>query len=318
MIEENIIIGEGTDWPLDGMLTVPDADDTDTPAGAAADTPVPAVVLVQGSGPSNMNEEVCGRTPFKDIAHGLAQRGIATIRFDKRTFTYGKQLAKKRDISVKDEYIDDVLYATQLLRDDPRIDSNRIFIAGHSLGAMVAPRIDQEGGNYAGLILMAGAIRRLEDVMATQIAEQISDSKWPMTLILRNISNRMQKKLKGIYEMSDEKAKNTKVFGNIYAYYFKDLGKKQVSEYLADTTKPVLVLHGEKDFQVTVEDDFEGFKKSLAHNPQASFKLYPNLNHLFMPSIYGTIKMAKKEYSVPAHVEGYVIADIAAWIDNIS
>ena len=81
MIQEKIIIGENTNHPLSGILTLPDN----------IDKPVPAIVLVHGSGPSNMDEKVGKLTPFKDLAEGLASRGIAVIRYDKRTYAHKKQ-----------------------------------------------------------------------------------------------------------------------------------------------------------------------------------------------------------------------------------
>ena len=147
MKRENIIVGKGTNYPLHGLLTLPD--DTSKP--------VPAVVFVHGSGASNRDEKVGKLTPFKDLAEGLAARGIASVRYDKRSFAYGRKMLKEKNITVKEETIEDAVRATQLLRKDGRIDRNRIFIVGHSMGAMLAPRIDAQGGNYCGLILMAGS-----------------------------------------------------------------------------------------------------------------------------------------------------------------
>ena len=117
MIEEKIIIGGNTKYPLNGILTLPNE----------INKPVPAVVLVHGSGPSNMDEKVGKLTPFKDLAQGLANKGIAVIRYDKRTYAHKKQLKNKRDITVKEETIEDAILATQILRNDPRIDSDKIL-----------------------------------------------------------------------------------------------------------------------------------------------------------------------------------------------
>jgi len=61
------------------------------PEGAG---PFPAVVMVHGSGPGDMDEKVLKLTPFKDLAEGLAGFGIASLRYDKRTFAYRRQMAK--------------------------------------------------------------------------------------------------------------------------------------------------------------------------------------------------------------------------------
>ena len=147
IIQEKIIVGQGTEYPLNGILTLP----------RQLEQLVPAVVFVHGSGSSNMDEKIYKLTPFKDLAEGLAKHGIASIRYDKRSFVYGRKMVKDKKlvITVKEETIQDAVLATELLRKDSRIDSEKIFIIGHSMGGMLAPRIDAEGGNYSGLILMA-------------------------------------------------------------------------------------------------------------------------------------------------------------------
>ena len=147
MIQEPIILGQSTRFPLKGLLTLPEGSG-----------PFPAVVLVHSSGSSNMDEKVGKLTPFKDIALGLAQRGIASVRYDKRSYAHGLKMVldKGHPITVREETIDDALQAARLLRSDSRIDADRVFLLGHSMGAMLAPRIEAEGGDFAGLILLAG------------------------------------------------------------------------------------------------------------------------------------------------------------------
>ena len=174
MNSEKIIVGAGTEYPLNGLLTLPED----------LTTPVPAVVMVHGSGPSDMNEKVIKLTPFKDLAEGLVKYGIASLRYDKRTFVYGRKLARTK-ITVKEETIDDALLAVKLLRNDPRIDPDRIFILGHSMGAMLAPRIDAEGANARGLILLAGTPYRLEDIVLRQLKQTAGSNsilKWIISL----------------------------------------------------------------------------------------------------------------------------------------
>ena len=163
MYREKVVIGKGTEYPLNGLLTIPDG----------ASGPVPAVVMVHGSGASNMDEKVIKLTPFKDLADGLAAHGIASLRYDKRTFVHGRKMMKENaaGMTVREETIEDVLLALELLRSDKRIDSDNIFILGHSMGAMLAPRIDAEGGNVKGLIMMAGTPHRLEDIVLRQLEQ---------------------------------------------------------------------------------------------------------------------------------------------------
>ena len=157
---EKIIVGSGSEFPLNGLLTIPEM----------GPPPHPAVVFVHGSGSSDTDGKTYKVRPFKDLAEGLAKRGIASIRYDKRSFAHPRKIAKVLNtFTVREETIDDAIKAATILRNDSRIDSGRIFIAGHSMGGMLAPRIDAEGGNFAGLIILGGTPLRLEEVMKSQL-----------------------------------------------------------------------------------------------------------------------------------------------------
>jgi len=308
MLQEKIIIGEGTKYPLNGLLTVP----------KRADWPVPAVVFVHGSGSSNMDEKVGKLTPFKDLAEGLARHGIASVRYDKRSFAHGlKMVRAKTPITVKEETIEDAVLAAELLRKDARIDSERVFIIGHSMGAMLAPRIDAEGGNFRGLILMAGSPRKLEEIMLGQNEDMLAQSKGIVRWIMQKQVRKFEKLFEGMYDLSDEEVKKRKMGGGTTLYYFKEMGEHPTSDYLIRLEKPILVLQGEKDFQAKVDPDFLGYQALLAGKNNVTFKLYENLNHAFVPSVYGSILQAKKEYNIEQHIGEEVIADVAGWIlDN--
>jgi len=305
MIAEKITVGDK--FPLDGLLTLPDGE-----------APFPAIVLVHGSGPNDMDEKVGNCYCFRDLAEGFAKRGIATIRYNKRTKTYGKQMVKAPDaasMTVWDETIEDALFATELVKKDPRIDPEKVFIAGHSMGAMLAPRIDAEGGSYAGLILLAGSPRKLEEI----IIEQQDNALNELNPILRWIGNKQIKKIRVkldmIYDISDDEAKKTDFLGKYNKlYYLKEWGSKPAVDYLKDLTKPIFILQGDKDVHVSVENDFDKYREILGDRPNATFKLYPGLNHLFMPSIYGSVTKIMKEYKIPQKVEEYVMDDIASWV----
>ncbi len=303
MKSEKIIVGQGTEYPLNGLLTIPDR----------AEGKVPAVVFVHGSGASNMDEKVYQLTPFKDLAEGLAERGIASIRYDKRTFAHGRKMAKLR-ITVKEETIDDALAATGLLRSDKRIDPDQVFIVGHSMGAMLAPRIDAEGGNYRGMILMAGTPYRLEDIVVRQL-KQAGQSKGGLMKAIVGLEDRIfSKKFDGLYQMSDEEAKKKKFAGYTTLWYFKEMGLKTAADYLLETDKPVLIMQGGMDFQVLPGVDFEGFKEQLVGRENVEYRLYGDLNHIFVKGIYNDILRASKEYRVEQHIGAEVIDDIAAFI----
>ena len=307
MIIENIVVGEGTKYPLKGILTLPED----------RQTQVPAVVFVHGSGSSNMDEKVGKLTPFKDLAEGLAQLGIASVRYDKRSFAHPFKILREKIITVKEETIEDAIRATELLKRDSRIDKDNIFIAGHSMGGMLAPRIDAEGGNYKGLILMAGSPRRLEEIMLDQNEAVIRSGKGLLQWFVKTQVAKISTMFEGMYELSDEEAKKKKVGNGTTLYYFKEMGEHQSSNYLLKLEKPILIMQGEKDFQATLENDFAAYKELLEDKKNVTFKVYENLNHLFVPSVYGNIMKAMKEYKVEQHIGKNVIKDLADWIFNV-
>ncbi|MBM3944375.1 MAG: alpha/beta fold hydrolase, partial [SAR202 cluster bacterium] len=155
--ETEVVVGSAP-WKLPGTLTMPNGDG-----------PFPAVVLVHGSGPNNRDETVGPNKPFKDLAWGLATRGIAVLRYDKRTAVYPGELAAiAQSLTIREETVIDARAAADLLMGTAKIDPNRIFVAGHSLGGMLAPMIAAEHDGIAGLVILAGAARPLEEIILQQ------------------------------------------------------------------------------------------------------------------------------------------------------
>ena len=304
MTEEKIIIGEGTKFPLNGKIVLPDN----------LSEPVPAVVFVHGSGSSNMDEKVMKLTPFKDLAEGLAEHGIASLRYDKRSFAHGRKMLKKGNLTVKEEVIEDAVFASEMLKNDQRIDSGKIFIIGHSMGAMLAPRIDAEGGNFCGMILMAGTLDTLEGVLFRQLSEMKKGKSKIMSWVASAQEKKFKKSFEGLYELSDEEAKKRNYAGGVTLYYFKEMGEHRAADYLEKTEKPVLVMQGSRDLQVNAEKDFCEYRRSFGSRDNFSFRLYDGLNHCFVPAIYDDISCATKEFSRERHIGENVISDIAGWI----
>lgn len=305
MKQEPIILGQNTRFPLKGLLTLPEGSG-----------PFPAVVLVHGSGSSNMDEKVGKLTPFKDIAQGLAQRGIASVRYDKRSYAHGLKMVldKGHPITVREETIDDALLAARLLRSDSRIDADRVFLLGHSMGGMLAPRIECSGGDFAGLILLAGTPRRLEEVLLEQTAEAVASMKGFTRTIGQKQLAQLHRTFAGLYDLSDGEAKGKKVGGGTTLYYFKEMGQPTVEAWLQKTRKPMLVMQGEKDFQVKASVDFEMYRKLLGDRDNVTFRLYPGLNHAFVPARFDSIADAKKEFTPERHIGPQVLDDLADWI----
>ena len=305
MKQEKIILGQGSRFPLKGMLTLPDGDG-----------PFPAVVLVHGSGSSNMDEKVGKLTPFKDIALGLADRGIASVRYDKRSYAHGLKMVldRKTVITAREETIDDALLAASLLRSDSRIDPDRVFLLGHSMGGMLAPRIECSGGDFRGLILLAGTPRRMEEVLADQIRQIMAAQPAFVQKLGAKKTEGLLGSFEGLYDMTDDEARAKKLGGGPTLYYFKEMGQPTVEQWLEKTHKPMLVMQGEKDVQVKADVDFALYRSLLGDRENVTFRLYPGLNHCFVPARFDTIADAKKEFTPERHMGPQVLDDLADWI----
>lgn len=235
---------------LPGTLTLP----------ANSLSPVPAVVLVQGSGASDRDESVGPNKPFRDIAYALARRGIAVARYDKRTYVYGLNTAEKSDglLTYRTETADDAAEAINLLSEVPEVDAQRVFVLGHSLGGTCLPLIVNAAKvKPAGIIGLAALARPLWEAVNSQLTYIHGADE---ALIGQTVK-----------QMRDNLPKEYLDF--IEAY-------KPLEEVAKLGQMPMLFLQGGHDYQVT-EADLELWRGALTGNSKAEFRLFPTLDHLF-------------------------------------
>jgi dienelactone hydrolase len=276
--------------------------------------PFPVVVLVHGSGPQDRDETIGPNKPFRDLARGLASRGIAVLRYEKRTKVFPTQMAAiMNTLTVKEEVVDDVLAAVALLRETSQIDPNKIFVLGHSLGGYVIPRIGKADPRIAGFIIMAGTARPLEDVVLEQFTYVFS-----LDGVITDVEKTSLEQLKSQVakvkdpQLSAATAAADLPLGVPAAYWF-DLRGYQPAEVAKELKQPMLILQGGRDYQVT-DADFQLWKKALSAKKNVEFKFYEGLNHLFME---GQGKSTPAEYEQAGHVAEAVIEDIANWIKKV-
>jgi dienelactone hydrolase len=293
-------------WELPGTLTVPNGTG-----------PFPLLVLVQGSGPHDEDETIGPNKPFKDLAWGLASRGIAVLRYVKRTKQYGiKSSDDPHALTVNDEVIDDARAAINLARNQPSIDRKRLYLLGHSLGGYLAPRIAEGNSQIAGLIIMAGSTRPMEQSVVDQMRYLAAEGNLPADQANAEIAN-AEKDAKVIESPTLAKGQTVELAGaQIPASYFLNLRGYDPAAVAAKLGVPILILEGGRDYQVT-RVDYEGWRQALAGHSNVTFKFYPGLMHLFMmSSAPGTGPGTPQDYAKPGHVDPQVIQDIASWIEN--
>lgn len=298
-------------YPLGATLCLPVGGDEMLP---------PVVVLVQGSGSSDRNEAILQNAPFRDIAHGLAELGVATLRYDKRTFVYPECAGDTGlDIDIRGEMLDDVNAAIALLRADGRVDGSRIFVLGHSLGGMMVPAIAAENPDLAGAISMAGSLRRLWEIVYDQNQEAIAAydavelpeaQRAVLDAQVAQIEADMETFRGGISELSDDA-----LLLGVPVRYWKSLEEYAGEHFIDEIDLPLLILQGDADFQVYADVDYPLWQEALAGRENVTFCLYEGLNHLMMPT---QGMRDTTEYVTPSHVREDVIADIAAFVNGIA
>jgi dienelactone hydrolase len=275
--------------------------------------PFPAVVLVHGSGPNDRDETVGANKPFRDLAEGLASQGIAVLRYEKRTKQHGARMAASlSNFTVRDETIDDALAAVELLRRTEGIDAKKIFVLGHSLGGMLVPRIGAADARVAGFVVFAGATRPLEDTMVRQFEYLAALDGTVSEAERANIENTKRQAAR-IKELKAGDAATAAVNGLLLGAppgYWLDLRGYDPPQAARALKRPLLILQGERDFNVTM-DDFRNWRTALAGHKEIEFKSYPKLDHLFYE---GEGAATGADYDRPRNIPRYVIDDIAAWV----
>lgn len=284
--------------PLHGALTLP-----------KGQGPFPAVVLVQGSGASDMDESIGPNKPFRDIAEGLARAGVATLRYDKRTFVYPTTLAANDAFTVDDEVTDDALAAARLLAKQAHVNPDRVFVLGHSEGAMLVPRMLERDQQLAGGIMLAAPARSVLAVSAEQVRELATKAKLPPPAIAANLKAIADEQ--ALLDQADPKHPPQGRFGPAPQSWWLSLHEYHQVAVAKSLSRPLLILQGGSDFQVSPTLDFDAWKRALAGKPGVTFHLYPGLSHLFRPAgKTGTVA----DYIEPGATDPQVIGDIAAWI----
>jgi hypothetical protein len=290
--ERDVTVGND-EWKLPGTLTVP-----------VGKGPFPAIALVHGSGPNDRDETVGQTKVFKDLAEGLASRGIVVLRYEKRTRQYAAKTAAMERFTVNEETVDDAVQALATLRAQPEVDAKRVFLLGHSLGGNLAPRIAEADAKLAGLVLLAANARPLAEALLDQ-AEYLGATPADLQALRAQAA-----KLKAL-EPADADAPPLHI-GPISApaSYWLDLNAYDPAATAKRLTIPMLILQGERDYQVTMKD-LAVWKSALGSRKNVTLRSYPALNHLF---VAGEGKSLPAEYNKPGHVAPEVVDDVAKFL----
>lgn len=270
-------VGEG-ELALSGTLTVPNGEG-----------PFPGVILLHGSGPLDRDSNVGANRPFRDIAEGLSSRGVAVLRFDKRTFQHPDRMPP--EVTLENEVILDGVEALKVLAAQPEVDNARRFVLGHSLGALVAPEVAKRDGQTAGVAILAPPGRKPWELVLGQLQYlQLPPEQ------LQAVETEAKRLADG--SMPDEEA-----FLGAPASYWRDWANHDGIRTARGLRVPLLILRGERDYQVTAEDT-AAWQRGLRGRARVEIETVPALNHLF---IAGEGPSTPAEYGEPGHVDLGVI-----------
>jgi dienelactone hydrolase len=301
--DREVTFGEGEN-KLPGLLTIP----TSGPG------PFPAVLLVQAFGPKDKDDTFFAVKPARDLAEGLATRGILVMRYEKRTKQYFQRMLGK-PYTAADETVDDAITALEFLRHQPEVDSHRVFLGGHDLGGYLAPRIATDDGKLSGLILLAANASPIEDMMMYDLTAWFTKmAKAPGTSQKSIDSTKMQiesakEQVARVKKLEPGDADAPSLLG-LSAEYWLDLKGYNPVDVAVKLNIPILVIHGERDFQVPPQD-IKLWQDGLAERHNVTIHSYPNLDHLM---VAGAGESTDADYKKPGHVAPQVVDEVAKFI----
>ncbi len=279
---------------LAGTLTLPESGG-----------PFPAVLLISGSGAQNRNEEIMGHKPFLVLADHLTRKGIAVLRVDDRG-TGGSTMGPPNVTTVN--FAQDAMGGVAYLKSRTDINPKRIGLIGHSEGGIIAPMVAAQSPDVAFIVLMAGTGVKGEDVLIRQGELLLKASGTSDAIIGEN--TRSQKILFEIMKTTpddDAAEKQARQALAAVSPTIRDAAFGQLKSALSSWMRyfiaydpqpalqkvqcPVLAMGGEKDLQVSPEQNLPAIEKALRAGGNRDFKIVklPGLNHLFQTCKTGSV-----------------------------
>jgi dienelactone hydrolase len=296
--ERAVTFGED-EWKLPGTLAVPN--------GAG---PFPAVLLVQDFGPKDRDDSHSELKPFRDLSDGLASRGVLVLRYEKRIRQYSGRMSGK-PYTADDETVDDAVAALAFLRTQSVVDPKQVYVVGHGLGGYLAPRIAAEDGKLAGIVVMAANQRPLENLMLDELQTMvIPDKDGKLVPAVTGKDLEQAKAAVARVKSLEQNDTDAPAILGLPAAYWLDLKGYDPAAEVKKLSLPILILYGERDFQVP-KVDFDLWQSGLAGRKNVTARSYPALNHAF---VAGTGPSNEQEYRKPGHVAPEVVDDIAKFI----
>ena len=286
----------------------------------------PAVVLVPGMwNPRYADRDATTPRikPLRDLAWGLASLGVATLRYDNRTWTHAASSARQLDFTLTDEYVDDALAAVDLLRGLPRINPARIHVLAFERAGLAGPHIAQRDPDLAGLILFSAPSGTLWDSYLSIVEREIR-TKYQAELQSSDADVRARARTEinrelGVYSAQGTDARTLSAGGAVENLTLRPAYHRDLASYLPAAAArslqlPILVVHGA--LHRLGSGTFNEWFENLYQHANATFFFYPDhYDYLLdVSELRGAVTSSQRADALPRHVAPEAVADIADWI----
>jgi alpha/beta superfamily hydrolase len=237
---------------------------------------LPILILLPEPGPADLVS--ADAVPLPSLAHGLAQAGIATLRYEKRALSSS---SAGHPLTIEDEILDDAEAAVQFASKLPESSPSQMFLVGHALGGALAPYIAEHSPQIRGLILLAPAVMPIEYTLARYKREQLSAGGKSETQIQEALE--AQNRILG--DIRSGKVPNDRMILGAPASYWRDWMNRDVPSELNKVSLPMLILQAGRDARSN-QAEFDKLEGAIGDKPRrlAEVHWFLNLDIRFTPS----------------------------------
>lgn len=295
--EVSVTVGKAENG-ISGVLTIP--------REANEQNPVPGCVIAHDWGALDKDGTLGGTAMYADLAHALADMGIASLRYDSRT------LANKPDpqATADEELIADALEACDMLLNEKLIDKERVVLIGHGIGAMLAPRaVKESDGKFTAMIMIAGAYT----TPVKQLVKMDIDE-------LRGLDQSARQETVALTEkLLKDKRSNVDDYtilgrGGIF---FWEIERDDQIALIKRLKVPTFIVQGDKDPYVSEDDGWRAYAEAIGDGATyMSFKSFRGLNHLLMADTATDVN-GMPDYGAAAALDKQAGVTISQWILNL-
>ncbi len=270
-------------------------------------TPCPVVLIIAGSGPTDRDGNTIG-TNLKNnsllyLAEALAERGIATLRYDKRGIGESTGAAANEEDLRFEHYIDDAVAWADLLGADSRFTS--VTIAGHSEGSLIGMVASARSEAVSRFISIAGAGRPAYEILDEQLSRQPEE--------VRSSAAAINSELRNGNIVEDVPAGLAALYRKSVQPYLISWFRYNPAEEIAKLHIPVLILQGDKDIQVSTNDA----EKLRMARIFSSYYIIENMNHVLKECSSNDILSQMQTYQNPdLPIKEELVEHIVRFITN--